>query len=165
MSCVWRRRQSFIINMSIACTATPEMQVSAWVSGNAFAALRYPNYASPDPHHPPSLKFQIFLAGLIVLAVLSWPFWSMAGWLLLGSLVIFTASAIPFLIFAARGHAPVAFIALPMLLVAGCWHRDSVSCGGFYGTGRSFSRNRTRHTLRVFATQTQITVGAAITPQ
>ncbi len=84
---------------------------------NAFTVLRYPNYAVSDPHQPPDLKFQVFLAGLMVLTVLSWPFWPGADWMLLGSLVIFAASGIPFLVFAANTDPPVTSIALPLLMV------------------------------------------------
>jgi cellulose synthase/poly-beta-1,6-N-acetylglucosamine synthase-like glycosyltransferase len=99
---------------SIGKYARRKFRIGYW---KAFLAKEQPDYALNDAHTTQSLKLQILLAALLLIALLLWPFWPAAGWVALGLLLLFFISAIPLILLIARRDAPVLAVVLPMLLV------------------------------------------------
>lgn len=76
----------------------------------------HPEKMLGDSHTPPTQRWQIFLVGPLLLAALIGLVWFHALWMALGLLAVFTVTALPFLLWAVRRDAPVALVALPLLL-------------------------------------------------
>lgn len=99
---------------SILRYARRKFRIGYW---KAFLAKQQPDYALHDAHTTQSLKIQIFLAALLPVAFLSWPFWPGAGWFVLAIVLTFFISSLPLLKLIFQRDRAVLLIALPMLLV------------------------------------------------
>jgi cellulose synthase/poly-beta-1,6-N-acetylglucosamine synthase-like glycosyltransferase len=99
---------------SIKKYAHRKFRIGYW---KAFLTKQQPDYALNDAHTTQSLKVQILLAALMPFALILWPFWPMAGWIVLALALIFLISAIPLIRLIYQRDAPVLLITLPMLLV------------------------------------------------
>lgn len=76
----------------------------------------HPEKMLSDSHTPPTQRWQILLVGPLLLTALIASVWFHAVWLALALLGLFSATAFPFLWWAVRQDAPVALVALPLLL-------------------------------------------------
>ncbi len=99
---------------SVRQYARRKFRIGYW---KAFLAKQQPDYALHDAHTTQSLKVQILLAALLPLALLAWPFWSGAGWVVLAIALAFLISSLPLLKLIFQRDKQVLLIALPMLLV------------------------------------------------
>jgi len=99
---------------SIAKYARRKFRIGYW---KAFLTKQQPEYALNDAHTTQSLKVQIALAALLIPALMLWPFWSMAGWIVLGIVLAFLVSALPLLKLIYQRDRPVLLIAVPMIFV------------------------------------------------
>jgi len=77
----------------------------------------HPERAVRDSHTPQVLKVQIGLVGLLTLLLPLLPFLTLARWSALLAAVLFTLSALPFLVWSLRRDPPVGVVALPLLFV------------------------------------------------
>ena len=99
---------------SLTRYARRKFKIGFW---KAFLAKQYPEYALSDAHTTQSQKFQIIMAALFPLALMAWPFSSMAGWIALALALIFLLSAGHLLTLIYRRDKPVLLIAIPMLII------------------------------------------------
>ena len=105
--------------------ARRKARVGFW---KAFLARQHPTYVLEDSHTTQSLKAQIVLVGLMMIALLLWLLWPGAGWMLLALVLLFVISALPFLRLALKRDGQVLLPAIPLLLV-----RAAASGIGFIG--------------------------------
>ena len=77
----------------------------------------HPERAVRDSHTPQVLKLQLALAALLGLSLLLIPFWPVAPWIALASLLVFLGSGLSFLTRIVRDDPAVALIAPAMLML------------------------------------------------
>jgi len=101
----------------------------------ALLARWYPRRMVSDSHTPQVLKAQMALVGLAGLSVLAVPLRGAAAWATAGLLALFLASALPFLVKAARKDPAVA-LASPFLLALRAAALGLGFCMGSANSGR-----------------------------
>jgi len=99
---------------SVRQYARRKFRIGYW---KAFLSKQHPEYALHDSHTTPTLKLQIVLAALLPFALLSWPFWPIAGWIVLVLVGLFLLSTLSLLKLIYRRDKPVLLIAIPMILI------------------------------------------------
>lgn len=113
--------------------ARRKFRIGYW---KAFLTRQHPDYALADSHTTQSLKVQIGLVGLLLLALPVWLFWPAAGWAILALILTFLLSTLPFLGLVAQRDPAVLSVALPLLIVR------ALASGLGFGWGLTFPQQR-----------------------
>jgi lipopolysaccharide/colanic/teichoic acid biosynthesis glycosyltransferase/GT2 family glycosyltransferase len=75
----------------------------------------HPGKALSDSHTPPSQRWQLLLAGFLLMALAAGVVWPVILWLALGFGALFSLTTLPFLRWVAQNDWPLLGLALPML--------------------------------------------------
>ncbi len=146
-------------DLNLAEYARRKFWIGYW---KAFLLRRHPEKTLKDSHTPASQRLQIALLGAAGLALafswLSWPVAVAAGVLLL----LFVASALPFVNFIRRHDAPVLVLALPLLVVRATALGLGLVAGGVGLRQRPLTRKHALSGWQRFVKRSLDLVGAAL---